>query len=124
MQDKTEVRSMPPDCIFCRIINKQLPARFEYENDEVVAFNDVNPQAPVHIVIIPKKHIERVSDLDLQDRDLITDLVLVANELAKKKGIVEPGYRLVINCNPGAGQSVFHLHLHLLGGRQMRWPPG
>lgn len=115
---------MPADCIFCKIVNKQIPARFEYENDQVVAFNDVNPQAPAHIIIIPKAHIERVSDLDLKDRDLITELVLVANELAKKKNISDSGYRLVINCNRGAGQSVFHLHLHLLGGRALQWPPG
>lgn len=119
---------MPPatetDCIFCKIANKQIPAKFEYENDEVVAFNDINPQAPVHIIVIPKSHIERVSDLDLKHRDLITNLMLVANELAKKKKIADSGYRIVMNCNEGAGQSVFHLHLHLLGGRPMNWPPG
>jgi histidine triad (HIT) family protein len=112
------------DCIFCKIVNKQIPAQFEYENDEVVAFGDINPQAPIHIIIIPKEHIEKVSDLDLQHRDLITDLILVANELAKKKNIANSGYRLVINCNKDAGQAVFHLHLHLLGGRSMTWPPG
>lgn len=112
------------DCIFCKMVNKQIPAKFEYENDEVVAFNDINPQAPVHIIVIPKSHIGRVSDLDLKHRDLITNLVLVANELAKKKKIADSGYRIVMNCNEGAGQSVFHLHLHLLGGRPMNWPPG
>jgi histidine triad (HIT) family protein len=112
------------NCIFCKIANKQIPTDFEYQNDEVVAFKDINPQAPIHIIIIPKDHIERVSDLDLQHRNLIADLILVANELAKKKNIKDTGYRLVINCNKDAGQAVFHLHLHLLGGRPMHWPPG
>ncbi len=112
------------DCIFCKIVSRQIPASIEYFNDEVIAFNDVNPQAPVHIIIVPKLHIEKVSDLDLSHRNLIANLVLVANELAKKKNINESGYRIVINCNKGAGQSVFHLHLHLLGGRPMNWPPG
>lgn len=115
---------MKEDCIFCKIVNKQIPADFVYLNDEVVAFNDINPQAPVHIIIIPKAHIEKVSDLDLEHRDLITDLILTANELAKKKNIAESGYRLVINCNKDAGQAVAHLHLHLLGGRKLSWPPG
>ena len=115
---------MSEDCIFCKIVNKEIPARFEYENDQVVALNDVNPQAPVHILIIPKEHIERVSDFGLKHRDLITEMVLVANELAEKKAIEKPGYRIVINCNKAAGQAVFHVHLHLLGGRQMSWPPG
>jgi len=111
-------------CIFCKIVNKEIPVKLEYENDQVIAFNDVNPEAPVHILIIPKAHIEKVSDFDLKDRDLITELVLVANELAAKKGIAESGYRIVINCNKGAGQAVYHVHLHLLGGRAMNWPPG
>ena len=122
------MRNMPDkmskDCIFCKIANKHLPASFEYENDQTVAFGDVNPQAPVHIIIIPKDHIEKVSDLDLKHRDLVINLILVANELAKKKNISDSGYRIVINCNREAGQSVFHLHLHLLGGRPMKWPPG
>ena len=128
MQNKAKVSDMPDtlnkDCLFCRIVNKEIPASFEYFNDEVVAFNDVNPQAPVHIIIIPKAHIEKVSDLELSHRNLIANLVLVANQLAKAKGIAETGYRIVINCNKQAGQSVFHLHLHLLGGRPMNWPPG
>ena len=103
------------DCIFCKIANRQVPARFEYENDSVIAFSDVNPQAPVHILIIPKQHIEKVSDLDLKHRDLMAEMILVANELAKKKSIADSGYRLVINCNKNAGQAVSHLHLHLLG---------
>lgn len=116
--------TMKEDCLFCKIANKKIPASFVYENDEVVAFNDINPQAPVHIIIIPKTHIEKVSDLDLEHRNLITDLILAANQLAKTKNIADSGYRLVINTNRGAGQSVFHLHLHLLGGRPMNWPPG
>ena len=113
-----------PNCLFCKIANKEIPVKLEYENDQVVAFNDINPQAPVHILIIPKEHIEKASDFDLKHRDLITEMVLVANELAKKKKIDSSGYRLVINCNKDAGQAVFHAHLHLLGGRQMSWPPG
>jgi len=116
--------TLKKDCLFCKIVKKEIPASFEYFNDEVVAFNDVNPQAPVHIIIIPKLHIEKISDLELSHRNLITNLVLVANQLAKTKGIAESGYRIVINCNKQAGQSVFHLHLHLLGGRPMNWPPG
>ena len=111
-------------CIFCKIVNKEIPADFVYENDQVVAFNDLNPQAPVHVLIIPKEHIEKVSDFDLKHRDLITEMVLVANELAKKKNISDSGYRIVVNCNKDAGQAVFHVHLHLLGGRPMSWPPG
>jgi len=121
-ENKTEMPDMP--CIFCKIVNKEIPARLEYENDQVIAFNDINPQAPVHIIIIPKAHIEKVSDFDLKDRDVITKMVLVANELAKKKEIADTGFRLVINCNKDAGQAVFHVHFHLLGGRQMAWPPG
>jgi histidine triad (HIT) family protein len=101
-----------------------VPGRLEYENDSVVAFNDLNPQAPVHILIIPKQHIEKTSDLDLKHRDLMAEMILVANELAKKKNIADSGYRLVMNCNKNAGQAVFHLHLHLLGGRPLNWPPG
>lgn len=112
------------DCVFCKIIKKEIPAVFEYENDQVIAFSDVNPQAPVHILVISKEHIERISDFDLKHRDLITEMILVANELAKKKAIANSGYRIVINCNKDAGQAVFHVHLHLLGGRQMSWPPG
>lgn len=112
------------DCIFCKIVAKEIPAKVVYEDDRTMAFQDIHPQAPVHLQIIPKQHIARVSELTAQTVPLVGELVLVANRLAKELGIVEPGYRLVVNCNPGAGQSVYHLHLHLLGGRPMRWPPG
>ncbi len=112
------------DCLFCQIAAKQLPAKIAYEDTDLVAFHDMNPQAPVHLQIIPKQHVARVSELTAETGSVIQKMVLAANRLAKDLGIAEPGYRLVINCNPGAGQSVYHLHLHLLGGRPMRWPPG
>ena len=112
------------DCLFCKIAAKEIPSTIAYEDDKVLAFRDINPQAPVHIQIIPKRHIARVSELTEETVSLLGKLVLTANQLAKELKIAEPGYRLVVNCNPGAGQSVYHLHLHLLGGRPMRWPPG
>ncbi len=115
---------MSDDCIFCRIASKEIPSKVAYEDTQVMAFHDVHPQAPVHIQIIPKQHIARVSDLTDQTQSLVGKLVLVANRLARESSVAEPGYRLVINCNPAAGQSVYHLHLHLLGGRSMKWPPG
>lgn len=113
-----------PDCIFCKIAEKEIPAKIAHEDPSVIAFHDIHPQAPVHLVIIPREHIARVSELTEANASVVTRLVMTANHLAKEMGTVEPGYRLVINCNPGAGQSVYHLHLHLLGGRPMRWPPG
>ena len=112
------------DCIFCKIAAKEIPAKVAYEDAQVMAFHDIHPQAPVHLQIIPKQHIARVSELDAGTIPLMGTLVLTANRLAKESGISEAGFRLVVNCNPGAGQSVYHLHLHLLGGRPMRWPPG
>lgn len=112
------------DCIFCQIIDKKIQARIAYEDEKMVAFHDLHPQAPVHIQVIPKAHIARVSDLTRENAGLVGEMILVANRLAQELRIAEPGYRLVVNCNPGAGQSVYHLHLHLLGGRAMRWPPG
>ncbi len=112
------------DCIFCKIAAKEIPAKLAYEDKEVIAFHDINPQAPVHLQIIPKCHIARVSELTSDTIYLLGKMVLKANQLAKELAIAEPGYRLVVNCNPGAGQSVYHLHLHLLGGRPLRWPPG
>ncbi len=113
-----------PDCIFCKIVTKEIPAKIAYEDAHLVAFSDINPKAPVHLQIIPKEHIARVSELTEKNADLVAKLVMTANRLAREYGVAEPGYRLVINCNPGAGQSVYHLHLHLLGGRPMKWPPG
>ncbi|MBI3333554.1 MAG: histidine triad nucleotide-binding protein [Candidatus Omnitrophica bacterium] len=112
------------DCIFCRIAAQELPAKVAYQDSQVVAFHDVNPQAPIHLQIIPRRHIARVSELTEEAVPLLGKLVLTANRLAQEMKIAQPGYRLVINCNPAAGQSVYHLHLHLLGGRPMGWPPG
>ena len=115
---------MNEECLFCRIALKEIPAKMAYEDAQGVAFHDINPQAPVHIQVIPKKHIARVSELTSETLPLVGKLVDVANRLAQEQKIGQEGYRLVINCNAGAGQSVYHLHLHLLGGRPMRWPPG
>lgn len=112
------------ECIFCKIANHEIQSDIVYEDDQFVAFRDINPQAPVHILIIPRKHIPTVNDLKPEDADLIGKMVLLAKELAAKEGVSERGYRLVLNCNREGGQMVFHIHLHLLGGRAMGWPPG
>ena len=112
------------DCLFCKIAAKQIAAAVVFENDRVVAFRDIGPQAPVHILVIPRRHVATVNELDVNDRELIGDLVLVAKRLASEADIAADGYRLVLNCNRDGGQSVFHVHLHLLGGRAMAWPPG
>ena len=113
-----------PDCLFCKIAKKEIPAKIAHEDGDLLAFHDIHPQAPVHIQLIPKRHIARVSELTQESVGLLGKLVLAANDLARQLNIAEPGYRLVINCNPAAGQSVYHLHLHLLGGRPLGWPPG
>ncbi|SFM55308.1 histidine triad (HIT) family protein [Ectothiorhodospira mobilis] len=112
------------DCIFCRIAQGEIPSDTVFEDDEVLAFRDLNPQAPVHILVIPKRHIATLNDLSAEDAGLVGRLHWVAAQLARQEGIAEDGYRTVINCNPAGGQSVYHLHLHLLGGRQMAWPAG
>lgn len=112
------------ECIFCRIIEGEVPSEVVYTDDEVAAFRDVNPQAPVHILIVPRSHMPRISDVGVDDYRLMGKLIGVANRLAKDEGVAESGYRLIFNCNRDAGQGVFHLHLHLLGGRKMGWPPG
>ncbi len=111
-------------CIFCKIINKAIPADIIFENDDVIAFNDINPQAPNHILIIPKFHIESINELNKNNAEFLSQMVLTATKIAKDKGINDSGYRLIINNGPDAGQAVSHLHLHLLGGRKMSWPPG
>jgi len=111
------------DCLFCRIIARQIPAKFEYEGNLLVAIQDINPQAPVHLLVIPKRHITRVSDVEENDRLLMGEMILRAKELACARKL-EEGFRLVLNNGSKAGQSVFHVHLHLLGGRNMTWPPG
>jgi histidine triad (HIT) family protein len=112
------------DCIFCKIAARQIPSKVVHEEDEVLAFEDVHPQAPTHILVIPKRHIARLSDLTEADEGLVSRLVTVANRIATARGISGRGYRVVINCNADGGQTVDHLHLHLLGGRKMKWPPG
>ncbi len=112
------------DCLFCKISAKKIPASIVYEDSEAVAFNDINPQAPVHVLIIPKKHISTTLDITDEDNVLIGHLFRVAAQIAKEKGIEKRGFRLVMNTNADAGQTVFHIHLHVLGGRQMHWPPG
>lgn len=111
------------DCIFCRIVRREAPARIIYQDDEVTAFHDVNPQAPVHVLIVPNRHIIGVAQATPEDTPLLGKLLLVARQLAEDLKITN-GYRLVVNSGPLSGQSVFHLHLHLLGGRPFRWPPG
>ena len=115
---------MSVDCIFCEIVQHRIPAKIVWENAQVTAFQDINPQAPVHVVLAPKTHIARIIDLNESNVSVVKDLILSANELAKNFKIADGGYRLVINCNSAGGQTVYHLHLHLLGGRQMHWPPG
>jgi len=110
------------DCLFCKMVAGEIKPDIVYQDETVLAFRDINPQAPVHILIIPKKHVETLNDLD--DSDLAGHLLKTAVSLAKQEGLAEDGYRTVFNCNKNGGQEVFHLHLHLLGGRQMSWPPG
>jgi histidine triad (HIT) family protein len=112
------------DCLFCKIAAKTIPAKLVHEDDRSVAFDDINPQAPVHTLVIPRKHVASMSELNEADAGLLGHLLLVGNQVAKQKGIAEGGYRLVVNTGRNGGQTVFHLHLHLLGGRPMHWPPG
>jgi len=112
------------DCLFCKIANKEIPARIVFEDPDLIAFEDVKAQAPVHVLIIPKDHIGRVSDLTEADCDMVGRLILAANRIAAERGVRDSGYRIVFNCNRDAGQAVLHLHLHLLAGRKFSWPPG
>jgi histidine triad (HIT) family protein len=112
------------DCLFCKIRDGEIKGDIVFENDDVLAFNDVNPQAPVHILIIPKKHIATVNDMDDSDESVMGKLFSAAKNIASQQSIAEDSYRLVVNCNERAGQTVFHIHMHLLAGRNMTWPPG
>lgn len=112
------------ECLFCRIAAKDIPGEIVHEDDLCVAFRDINPMAPTHIQIIPRKHIATTNDLGPEDAEVLTRMLLVGKDLAHREGVAESGYRLLFNCNAHAGQSVFHIHLHLLGGRQFTWPPG
>ena len=111
-------------CLFCRIAGGELAAKRVHEDDDIVAFEDINPQAPVHLLVVPRKHIPTLNDLTAEDDALVGRMQRLAAALAQERQIAASGYRLVVNCNAGAGQTVFHLHLHLLGGRPMTWPPG
>ena len=112
------------DCLFCKIRDGGIPCDIVYEDDDVLAFNDVNPQAPVHMLIIPKKHISTVNDIEAGDELVMGKLFSAAKKIAEQEGISDDGYRMVTNCNEKAGQTVFHIHMHLLAGRRMTWPPG
>lgn len=112
------------DCLFCKVAAGEIPATVLYEDEDVVAFRDISPVAPTHVLIIPRKHIASVNHLQPEDAGLVGRLLLTARELAAELGIADEGYRLNINTNGGAGQTVYHLHLHLLGGRKFNWPPG
>jgi len=110
--------------LFTKIINREIPADIIYEDGDIIAFNDINPQAPIHILIVPKKEIKTLNDLNESDKEIIGKLFIIAKNLAKKLNIDKKGYRTIFNCNEHGGQTVFHIHLHLLGGRQLAWPPG
>lgn len=112
------------DCLFCRIVDGDLAADVVYQNDTIVAFRDINAKAPTHILLIPRRHIATMNDLQNGDESLAGELFVTAARIAADEGLADDGYRVVMNCNEAAGQSVFHIHLHLLGGRRMSWPPG
>jgi len=111
-------------CIFCAIAENKIPANIVYEDTEIIAFHDINPQAPIHVLVIPRKHIEKISDATKTDQELLGKIILAGNQIAKKLGIDESGFRMVINNGRDGGQHVYHIHLHVLGGRKMTWPPG
>lgn len=112
------------DCLFCKMAGGEIRPDVVYEDDEILAFNDINPQAPTHILVIPKRHIATLNDAGETDATLLGRLCTTASRLARDAGFADDGYRVVINCNDAGGQAVYHIHLHLLGGREMRWPPG
>ena len=112
------------DCIFCKIVSGEIPGDIVYQDDDVLAFRDLNPQAPTHVLVIPRKHIATTNDIQPEDAELIGKMHLAAKQIASDEGIAEAGFRTVMNCNREAGQTVFHIHLHVLGGRAMGWPPG
>lgn len=112
------------DCLFCKIASGEIPAKIAFQDESIVAFEDINPQAPHHKIIIPRKHIATLNDIAEEDQALVGQMVRTGARLAKEAHLADPGYRLVMNCNAAGGQTVFHIHLHLLGGRQMTWPPG
>ena len=112
------------DCLFCRIAAGQIPAKIVYQDEDLVAFRDINPQAPMHVLVIPRRHVPTLNDLTPQEDGLVGEMVRRAAALAREEGYADRGYRTVLNCNAEAGQTVFHIHLHVLGGRKFAWPPG
>ncbi len=112
------------DCLFCKIVDKKIPAKVVHEDDQILAFDDIHPQAPVHTLVIPKRHVATIQDCGAQDQSLLGQLMLTCAKVAKLKGLAESGYRVAMNTGADGGQTVFHLHLHVMGGRHMGWPPG
>lgn len=115
---------MVPECLFCKIIAGEIPATLRYEDEQLIVFDDIDPQAPFHLLIVPRRHIRTTLDIAAEDQPLIGHIYRVAAQLAQDLGFADAGFRVVNNCNDAGGQSVWHLHFHLLGGRQMIWPPG
>ena len=112
------------DCLFCKIVRSEIPASIVYQDDQLIAFDDIDPQAPTHVLIVPRRHVSTLNDLDAADDQLIGEMVRRAAAIASERGISAGGYRTVFNTNREAGQTVFHIHLHLIGGRSLAWPPG
>lgn len=112
------------NCLFCKILSGDIPADIVYESETAIGFRDINPQAPTHVLIIPRKHIATINDIADEDQSIVGSLYSAAREIAALDGLTDEGYRAVMNCNEAAGQTVFHIHLHLLGGRPLAWPPG
>lgn len=112
------------NCLFCKIVTREIPAKLAFENEELLAFHDIRPQAPAHLLVIPKRHIATINDVQYEDSRLVGSMIHCAKQLAQQEGFNEQGYRLVFNVNSDGGQEVYHIHLHVLGGRQMTWPPG
>ena len=113
-----------PNCLFCKVVSGEIPGKIVFKDDRLVAFKDINPQAPMHVLIVPRRHIASLNDLTPEDDGLVGEMIRRAAALAKENGVADRGYRSVFNCNAEAGQSVFHIHLHVLGGRSLGWPPG
>ena len=115
---------MADDCLFCKMASGEIKPDILYEDDQILAFSDINPQAPVHFLVVPKRHITTLNDLEAEHANLVGKLYLAAKRVADEKGVAQGGYRTVMNCNTDAGQTVWHIHLHVLGGRTFTWPPG
>ena len=112
------------DCIFCKIINREISANIVFEDERMIAFNDINPQSPIHVLLIPREHFASLKEIPDEKKDILSHLLLKARQIAQEKGIAKKGYRIVLNTERDSGQEVFHIHFHLLGGRRMHWPPG